>query len=76
MLCTPLICYTWIENWGIIESHINLIKAANKPDHLGEKVYIESCKTDFAKIAELCWDHIITYWLGSSIKFDHLILDF
>jgi len=51
MLCNPLICYTWIENWGIIESHINLIKAANKPDHLGEKVFTKSCKTDFAKIA-------------------------
>ena len=30
---------------------MNLIKAANKPDHLGGKVYIKPCKTDFAKIA-------------------------
>ena len=30
---------------------MNLIKAANKPDHLGGKVYIKPCKIDFAKIA-------------------------
>ena len=54
---------------------MNLIKAANKPDHLGGKVYIKPCKTDFAKIALLCWDHIITYWLENSTKFDHFILD-
>lgn len=51
MLYTPLICYTWIANWGIIESHINLIKTANKSDHHGEKVFTKSCKTDFAKTA-------------------------
>ena len=44
----------------IIQSYIKLlIKSVNKSDHVGKKVYIEICNTDFVKIAERCWDHVI-----------------